>query len=67
MGEELQDVWEFDFASETWRQLDDLLAPVTQAAAVRFESSSGETKVLLFGGQSEGKTVNQTMILVFGG
>jgi hypothetical protein len=61
-GDELDEVWELDVATTSWRALPPLPAPRRMAAAAILEERDGQVDVLLFGGISEGEVISDTLV-----
>ena len=61
-GTELDEVWEYDLATHSWRALPSLPAPRRMAAAAILEEREAQIDVLVFGGISGGEVISDTLI-----
>jgi hypothetical protein len=61
-GAELDEVWEYDLATHSWRALLPLPAPRRQAAAAILEEREDQVDVLVFGGISGGEVISDTLV-----
>lgn len=61
-GAGLDEVWEFDAATSSWRALPPLPAPRRMAAAAVLEERADQVDVLIFGGISGGEVISETLV-----
>lgn len=62
-GEDVAEVWEFNFATNRWRALTPLPAPRSDAGLTVFPNPDGTVTLLVFGGESDGVPIAETMAM----
>lgn len=61
--EDVAEVWEFNFATNRWRSLPPLPAPRSNAGLTVFPNPDGTVTLLVFGGESDGVPIAETMAM----
>ncbi|GIV98822.1 kelch repeat-containing protein [Roseiflexus sp.] len=61
--EDVADVWEFNFATNRWRELTPLPAPRSNAGLAGFPNPDGTVTLLVFGGERDGVPIAETMAM----